>query len=174
MADALERAPDSGFAWGDYTLVGSSSGRYRSPDSWLPWTLTYVNPYPVCSMFRRTTLQRAGAWSAPAYEDWDLWLRLVGMDIVGLRVARIVYRRRLHGDARQLDADRSRHQDVYADLQRRNPGVFAARARLRREEGPAAWKLAAYPVIFGARKIVPLPVERFLQRVMMRLGTGLP
>ncbi|MEA2445740.1 MAG: hypothetical protein QOJ12_3032, partial [Thermoleophilales bacterium] len=29
-------------------------------------------------------------------------------------------------------------------------------------------------VLFGARKIVPFRIEAFLQRTMMRLGTGLP
>lgn len=174
MANALLRAPQAGFAWGDYQLFGDQTGSYRSPDRWLPWTLTYVNPYPVCSLFRRVTLERAGGWEGRAYEDWDLWLRLVGLGVAGVRVNRSVYRRRMHGDSRLLQQARLRHQDLYAELQRRNAGVFASRARLRREESPAAWKLAAYPVIFGARKIVPLRVEAFLQRTMMRLGTGLP
>jgi len=174
MADALERTPSAGFAWGDYELFGDQTGRYRSPDEWLPWTLTYVNPYPVCSMFRRGTLERAGGWEGRAYEDWDLWLRLVGLGIEGVRVDRSVYRRRLHGDSRVLQQARRRHQELYAGLRTRNAAVFASRPSLRREEAPAAWKLAAYPVMFGPRKVVPIRVEAFLQRMMMRFGTGLP
>jgi len=174
MADALTREPEAGFAWGDYELFGDQTGRYRSPDEWLPWTLTYVNPYPVCSMFRRGVLERAGGWEGRAYEDWDLWLRLVGLGVHGVRVDRSVYRRRLHGDGRLLQQARRRHQELYAGLQARNAGVFAQRNALRRDEAPAAWKLAAYPVLFGARKVVPIRVEAFLQRTMMRLGTGLP
>lgn len=174
MADALDRHPDAGFAWGDYDLFGDQKGHYRSPDEWLPWTLTYVNPYPVCSMFRRSTLVEAGGWDGRAYEDWDLWLRLVGRGVAGVRVDRTVYRRRLHGDSRLLQQARRRHHVLYAELRRRNADVFARRAELRRAERPAAWKLAAYPVLFGARKFVPLPIEAFLQRTMMRLGKGLP
>jgi hypothetical protein len=174
MADELERHPDAGFAWGDYVLFGEGSGRYKAPDRWLPWTLTYVNPYPVCSMFRRTALERAGCWEGWAYEDWDLWLRLTGLGIGGVRVDRTVYRRRLHGDPRLLTTARKRHGELYEEIRRRNAGVFAQRAQLRREERPAAWKLLVYPVLFGARKVVPFRVEAFLQRTMMRLGTGLP
>ena len=174
MADALEVRPGAAFAWGDYMLFGDQTGRYRSPSRWLPWTLTYVNPYPVCSLFRRTTLERAGGWQMRSYEDWDLWLRLVGLGLEGMRVDRVVYRRRLHGDSRLLAAARREHQRLYAEIQGRNDGVFARRAELRAFERPAPWKLAVYPVLFGPRKVVPFGVEAFLQRCMMRLGTGLP
>lgn len=174
MADLLDRHPDAGFAWGDYLLFGERGGSYRAPDRWLPWTLTYVNPYPVCSMFRREVLERAGGWQGRAYEDWDLWLRLVGMGATGRSVGRIVYRRRLHGDGRLLPAARARHGELYADLRARNADVFARREELRRRERPAAWKRAVYPVLFGPRKVVPVRVEAALQRTMMLMGTGLP
>lgn len=174
MADVLDDDRDAGFAWGDYILFGDYPGRYRSPDRWLPWTLTYVNPYPVCSMFRREVLERVGGWSGRAYEDWDLWLRLVGHGVEGVRVDRAVYQRRLHGEARLLVQARRRHQRLYAELQRRNAEVFARRDELRERERPAAWKRAVYPVLFGSRKIVPIAVEAALQRTMMRRGTGLP
>jgi glycosyltransferase involved in cell wall biosynthesis len=173
MADALAACPDAGFAWGDYELFGDQRGRYRAPDRWLPWTLTYVNPYPVSSLFRREVLERAGGWEG-GYEDWDLWLRLAGSGIEGIRVDRVVYHRRLHGDGRQLAQDRRRHRTLYADLKRRNASVFAGRRRLRRLERPARWKRAVYPVLFGRRAVVPLRVETLLQRHMMRRGTGLP
>jgi glycosyltransferase involved in cell wall biosynthesis len=173
MADALAARPEAGFAWGDYLLFGDERGRYRAPSRWLPWTLTYVNPYPISSLFRREVLERMGGWQG-AYEDWDLWLRLAGSGIDGIRVDRVVYHRRLHGDGRQLAQDRARHRALYAELRTRNAGVFEERDRLRRIERPAQWKRAAYPVLFGARAVVPLRVEAFLQRTMMRRGTGLP
>jgi glycosyltransferase involved in cell wall biosynthesis len=174
MADRLDRVPDAAFTWGDYLLFGQQTGRYRSPERWLPWTLTYVNPYPVCSMFRRSTLEHMGGWHGRAYEDWDLWLRLAGEGLSGVRTDQVVYRRRLHGDARLLQQARRRHQELYRELQRRNAGVFARRAELRREERPAGWKLLVFPVLFGPRKVVPVPAEAFLQRTMMRIGSGLP
>ena len=174
MANALERHPDAGFVWGDYVLFGDYEGHYRSPNRWLPWTLTYVNPYPVCSMFRRDVLERAEGWQGRAYEDWDLWLRLVGQGVKGVSVDRVVYRRRLHGESRLLVRARSRHRDLYEQLQRRNEAVFAGRAELRASEQPATWKVVTYPVLFGSRKVVPISIEARLQRWMMRRGTGLP
>jgi hypothetical protein len=183
MANELERQPEAAFAWGDYDLFGDQDGHYRSPERWLPWTLTYVNPYPVCSLFRRAMLERAGDWrgadgaklvGAHGYEDWDLWLRLVELGAVGVRVDRTVYRRRLHGSGRLLARARERHQDLYAELQERNAAVFAKREELRRSERPARWKRAAYPVMFGPRKVIPVQVEAFMQRTMMRRGSGLP
>ena len=173
MADRLEAFPGAAFAWGDYAVFGSQSGRYRSPDEWLPWTLTYVNPYPVSSLFRRSTLEAVGGWRARDYEDWDLWLRLVGLGLGGIHVDRVVYRRRL-ADSRQLATDRADHQRVFAEIQARNRDVFARRAELRASERPAAWKLAVYPILFGARKVVPYRIEAALQRIMIRAGTGLP
>ena len=174
LADELERRPDAGFVWGDYVLFGEYDGRYRSPDGWLPWTLTYVNPYPVSSLFRRDVLERAEGWQGNGYEDWDLWLRLAGQGVGGARVDRVVYRRRLHGDGRVQVLARSRHRELYATLRRRNADVFEARARLRASERPAAWKVALYPLLFGWRRVVPARVEAALQRWMMRRGSGLP
>jgi glycosyltransferase involved in cell wall biosynthesis len=174
MADTLERNPNAGFTWGDYAVFGRYSGRYRAPQRLLPWTLTYVNPYPVCSMFRREVLERAGGWDDRAYEDWDLWLRLVGQGVDGVLTGRVVYRRRLHGENRQLAQDRRRHRSLYGEIVRRNRDVFARRGELRRLERPAAWKRVAYPIIFGSRSVVPVRVEALLQRMMLRLGAGLP
>jgi glycosyltransferase involved in cell wall biosynthesis len=177
MADVLDAEEGVGFVWGDYVLFGDSGGRYRAPDRWLPWTLTYVNPYPISSMFRRRVLEEISGWAGKpviGYEDWDLWLRLVGRGVEGVRIDRVVYQRRLHGDSRVLLDARRRHQQLYAELQRRNANVFKRRAELRTRERPAAWKRAVYPVLFGPRKVVPVRVEAFLQRTMMRMGTGLP
>lgn len=174
MAATLEAHPGAAFTWGDYELVGSGSGTYRSPDRWLPWTLTYVNPYPVCSMFRREALEQLGGWEGWAYEDWDLWLRAVGQGLAGVRTDRVVYHRRLHEDSRLLTSARRRHQELYAEIQRRNARVFLQRGELRRAERPAAWKRAVYPVLFGARKVVPVRVEAAMQQAMMRSGRGLP
>jgi glycosyltransferase involved in cell wall biosynthesis len=177
MADVLDSRHEMGFVWGDYVLFGEQRGSYRSPDRWLPWTLTYVNPYPVCSMFRRKVLERAEGWHGRAnvsYEDWDLWLRLVSLDVEGVSVGRVVYRRRLHGDGRHLTRARACHQELYADLKERNAAVFAMRSELRRRERPSTWKRAVYPIVFGSRRVVPVRVEAALQRAMMLMGAGLP
>jgi glycosyltransferase involved in cell wall biosynthesis len=174
MADTLGRHPEAQFTWGDYVVFGDYDGSYRSPERLLPWTLTYVNPYPVSSMFRREVLERAGGWEGWAYEDWDLWLRLVGLGAHGVRTDRVVYRRRLHGEGRLLGQARRRHKELYAEIVRRNRGVLARRRELRAEELPALWKRVLYPVMFGSRSVVPVQLEAFLQRMMLRRGGGLP
>jgi glycosyltransferase involved in cell wall biosynthesis len=174
MADTLDAHPQAQFTWGDYAVFGDYDGHYRSPEKFLPWTLTYVNPYPVSSMFRRETLERLGGWEGWAYEDWDLWLRLAGAAASGIRTDRTVYRRRLHGQSRLLAQARRRHKELYAEIARRNAGVLARRRELRTQERPALWKQAAYPVMFGSRSVVPARVEALLIRVMMARGGGLP
>lgn len=170
LADLLERHPEAGFAWGDYLLFGDRDGRYRTPRAFLPWSLTWVNVYPVTSLVRRSALERAGGWADRGYEDWGLWLAFVELGIDGVACDRVVYRRRLHGPSRVLAGDRARHRQLYEALRARHAGAFAARPRLRRRERPPAWKPVVYPVLFGARAVVPGRVEAWLQRTMMRYG----
>lgn len=173
LADLLEATPEAAFAWGDYELFGEYEGRYRAPAGWLPWSLTYVNQYPVCSMFRREALVAAGGWKEPAYEDWSLFLALAGLGLRGVHSERPVYKRRLHGPGRALPAQRARHQELYAMLEERHPALFARRPELLRAEDPPVWKRALYPVLFGRRTVVPFGVEARMQRVMMRRGLRL-
>ncbi len=174
MADTLAGDPQAGFTWGDYSVFGEYEGSYRSPRAFLPWTLTYVNPYPVCSMFRRDVLERVGGWKDRGYEDWDLLVRLAGKGVAGARTDRVVYHRRLHGDTRVQVQARLRHRELFADIRRGNAGVFARRRDLRRQERPPAWKRIVYPVMFGRRAVVPVRVEALMIRAMLRLGRGLP
>jgi glycosyltransferase involved in cell wall biosynthesis len=168
MADALDAVPGAGFAWGDYLLFGDYDGRYRAPREFLPWSLTYVNQYPISSLYRRDALERAGGWADVGYEDWDLWLRFAELGLTGVPVDRVVYRRRLHG-TRRLQEDRARHAGRYEAIKARHPDLFGpGRARLRATERPPAWKRAAYPVLFGRRAVVPFRVEAWLQRTMMK------
>jgi len=174
MARRLQGEPDADFTWGDYELFGDQSGIYRSPSRWLPWTLTYVNPYPVSSMFRRSALLTAGGWTGRAYEDWDLWLRCAAIGMTGVRTDAVVYRRRIHGPQRLLPEARRRHGELYKVIRTDNAALFDDRPRLRAMERPATWKRLAYPIMFGARRGVPVRLEEALKQRMMRRGRGLP
>jgi glycosyltransferase involved in cell wall biosynthesis len=173
LADVLERRPEAGFAWGDYLLFGDQQGTYRAPSAFLPWSLTYVNQYPICSLLRRSALLEVGGYPDRGYEDWSLWLKFAERGYDGAHAGRVVYRRRLHGSGRAGPDDRRRHEALYTRLLERHPGVFAARAVLRRRERPALWKRAAYPLLFGRRSVLPFAVEAWLQRLMMRFGIRL-
>ena len=174
LADALDAEPeDVAVAWGDYTLFGDYDGVYHSPKAWLPWSLTYVDQYPVSSLIRRSALEAVGGWRWRVYEDWDLWLAFVDRGMRGVHVDVEVYRRRMHGPARSLAGARARHGELYRDLIRRHPHAFRRRRALRLQERPAPWRRVVYPVLFGHRAVVPYRVEAFLQRTMMRLGIRL-
>ena len=173
LADTLDAHPAAGFAWGDYVLFGEYDGRYRAPSDFLPWSLTYVNVYPITALVRRSALEQAGGWTDGGYEDWGLWLRFVELGIDGVSGDRIVYRRRLHGGHRAGREYRRRHDELYGALRERYAGAFAARPELARRERPAIWKRALYPVLFGARSVVPYRVEAWLQRTSMQRGLRL-
>jgi glycosyltransferase involved in cell wall biosynthesis len=173
LADVLDARPEAAVAWGDYELFGDYDGRYRAPAEWLPWSLTYVNQYPICSLLRRSSLLAAGGYPEHGYEDWGLWLRFVEQGLGGVAAGRVVYRRRLREGGGRVLVDRGRHQALYAQLLARYPGAFAARATLRERERPPAWKRLVYPVLFGRRAVVPFAVEAWLQRMMLRHGLRL-
>ncbi|MBA3302153.1 MAG: glycosyltransferase family 2 protein [Thermoleophilaceae bacterium] len=173
MADLLDATPEAAFAWGDYELFGDYEGRYRGPARWLPWSLLYVNQYPVCSMFRREALVAAGGWREGGYEDWSLWLALAGLGLRGIASKRVVYRRRMHGPNRALAGQRARHSELYEMLHERHAALFARREELLHAEDPPVWKRIAYPIVFGKRAVLPFRFEAWLQRTAMKRGLSL-
>ncbi|MEA2195626.1 MAG: hypothetical protein QOG42_2060, partial [Solirubrobacteraceae bacterium] len=147
--------------------------RYRAPSAFLPWTLTWVNPYPNSSLIRRDALAQAGGWPDGRYEDWSLWLRFAELGFTGVALGDVIYRHRLHGAQRVQRSQRLEHRRLYAMLKQRHPDAFADRARWRAAERPPAFKRALYPVLFGRRAVVPIGVEAWMQRTMMRRAFAL-
>lgn len=163
LGDLLDAHPQVGYAWGDYVEFGASEGRCRTPARVLPWTMTYMNLLHPCCMFRRSSLATAGGWPEMGYEDWALLLALQERGIDGMSSGDVVYRRRIHGQGRNLAADRRRHGEVYAELQRRHPAVFRRRPEWKAIEKPAVWKQVAYPALWGSRRILPPDAEDWLR-----------
>ena len=173
LADLLESATGTHFAWGDYVVFGDYDGRYRAPSAFLPWTLTWVNPYPNSSLIRRAALEAAGGWPDGRYEDWSLWLRFVELGFSGVALDDVIYRHRLHGAGRVQRSQRLEHRRLYVQLHERHPGAFGRRAQLRVAERPPLVKRVLYPVLFGRRAVVPIRVEAWMQRTMMRRAVAL-
>jgi glycosyltransferase involved in cell wall biosynthesis len=173
LADTLEADRQAAFAWGDYLLFGDYVGRYRAPSRFLPWSLTYVNQYPLCSLVRRSALLEAGGYADRGYEDWGLWLGFVERGWGGCYAGRVVYRRRLRDGGRIGLEDRRRHQELFQRLQEQHAQAFALRPQLARRERPPRWKRAVYPLLFGRRALLPHAVEAWLQRAMIRFGLRL-
>jgi hypothetical protein len=163
LADALDRTPAVGFAYGDYREFGAVNRINRVPRSLLPWSTTYVHLYTPTHMFRRTTLEELGGWPPIRREDWALMLACIERGIDGVHVDRVVYARRMH-EGTMSDDNRRRHRSQYAELRRRYRPVFERRAELARIERPPLWKRVAYPLVFGRRLLVPRRVEQRLRR----------
>jgi hypothetical protein len=170
LADALDSNPSAAFAYGDYEVFGNYNGIYRAPRQFSRWALTYTNPYCGCSLVRRSALGHVCGWSsATDYEDWDLWMQFAEAGYTGAYVPEVVYRRRLH-EARRLDKARGKYLEAYQSLQKRHPQLFANRSNYRREEHPGLKQRLLYPLLLGERKYVPVKVENWLKRLMMRTG----
>jgi glycosyltransferase involved in cell wall biosynthesis len=167
MADLLERTPEAAFCYGDYLVFGDYEGRYRAPERFSPWALTYGNFYCGCSLVRRSALEDVGGWDfGPAYEDWDLWLKFVEAGWSAVRWDGVAYERRLHGE-RMLAAARVRHRQLYRELKRRHPRVWAQRSALRRVERPSLRQRLLYPILLGERRFVPARLESWLKKTLM-------
>jgi glycosyltransferase involved in cell wall biosynthesis len=175
MADALDRRPDAGFAFGDIEVFGDFRGLYPSPDEFSLWAQTWANFIPVGSLIRRSALQQVGAWESlgpdvpSGYEDWDLWLKLGEAGWTGVRVPGTVYQRRRVKGARMLGRARPRHRDLLRRLRERHPGSFGRRRALARDENVPLRRRLAYPVIFSMRNmnLIPYALEdRLILRYM--------
>lgn len=166
MADALDRAPDAGFAYGDFEVFGDYHGLWTSPAEFSLWAQTWANFIPVGSMVRRTALLEVGGWELrTAFEDWDLWLKLGEAGWSGVRVPRVVYHRRVQGP-RMLAEARSRHRQLVELLRRRHPQSFGRRGDLAKAERVPLARRLAYPLIFGVRNrnLLPSRLEERLLR----------
>ncbi len=163
-ADLLDRHPEAAFVYGDYLEFGDKTERYRMPPRFLPWSMTYLNLYTATCLLRRVDIQAAGGWPSMNYEDWALFLALMQRDRFGVHMDGVLFRRRLHGAERRLGRARSRHAELYGELQRRYPAAFARRREWALLERPPRWKRLSYPLVYGSRRFVPARLEAMLRR----------
>jgi glycosyltransferase involved in cell wall biosynthesis len=169
MADALERSPQAGFAYGDYEVFGEYHGRWHSPPRFDPWAMTYANFIPVSSLIRRGALEEAGGWELHnAVEDWDLWLKMIECGWDGVHVPQVVYRRRVQGES-LISHTRRHHGEMVARLQERHSVLFASRRQLAERSRPGLGRRLLYPVAFGLRNrnLIPAKLESRVLRVSL-------
>ena len=146
LADALDRDRGAAVAWGDVEIFGDFELELAVADGLDAWSITYLNTLPGTSMIRRDALLAVGGWQLRhGYEDWDLWMAFAERGWRGVHVPGpwLRYRRR---SERMLAGTMARHGEIYADLRRRHPELFARR---RRE-----WLRSRSPL--GARAFFPL------------------
>jgi glycosyltransferase involved in cell wall biosynthesis len=167
MADALERSPHAGFAYGDYEVFGEYRGRWRSPPRFDPWAMTYANFIPVSSLIRRSALEQAGGWELRnAVEDWDLWLKMIECGWDGVRVPHVVYRRRVQGES-LISHTRRHHGEMVQRLRRRHFELFSSRRLLAARSHPGVRRRVLYPIAFGLRNrnLIPAALESRVLRI---------
>jgi glycosyltransferase involved in cell wall biosynthesis len=146
LVAALDRSPDAALAWGDIQFFGDSRRLQRCAASLDPWLVTHLNPLPYASLLRRDALLAIGGWGpVSGFEDWDLWMSFAERGWSGLHVARPVLRYRIHANRRWRGNVR-RHGEIYGELERRHPSLFAARA--------ANWRRSSAPLTL--RMLLPL------------------
>lgn len=101
LAGALEINPDLAYAYPVMRMFGDVEGLYYTRDFSAP-SLVYEGNF-VCAgaLVRRAAYDEVGGVAdLPAWEDWDLWLRLLGHGHHGVLVPEAEYGWRRHGSTR--------------------------------------------------------------------------
>lgn len=132
LAEALDRNPRAGAAWGDLESFGAASAYVPSAPVLCPWLVTYVNALPGIALFRRESLASVGGWRlTTGIEDWDLWMRLAAGGFPGVHVPVTTFRYRRDAGGR-FQRRVQRFEPFYEELRSRNPELFDQRHRNRR------------------------------------------
>jgi glycosyltransferase involved in cell wall biosynthesis len=170
MADRLDANPDAVVCYGDYVEFGETELMRAVPDEIDPFRLAYTNEYPISAMFRRSALESIGLWPGMrAYEDWHVWMTFAerGLPGVHLGAGSPTYKRRLHGD-RLLTAAKTRHSELYGQLRRDHPRLFAELGEHRRRSSMSRARQVFYPVLYGSRR--RWGWEAHVKRMLDRVG----
>jgi hypothetical protein len=143
LADALDAQPWLSAVWGLLRIFGEVEHSQRARSKALDaWRVTYFNDMPYAAMFRRRALVEVGGWSLPgAFQDWDLWMALAeaGHSASLLHWETLRYRKDL---GRQFGSNAARFDEIYAELRRRHPRLFADRhGNWRRSRDPLRVRL---------------------------------
>lgn len=158
---AVRQAEDIDFVFGDHVRTGDASGVWRAPE-FHPWLCAYANWWSPVALFRASLIEAIGGWVAlHEYEDWDFWMAVAESGARGVHCGTPIYFRRVHANRRQADGRRA-HRRIYAELQRRHPGLFTALEDHRRAYAPSLWQRLAYPLFLGARPLMPARLEPLL------------
>ena len=158
MANRLDAEPQAVACFGDYAEFGDRELVRAVPPVLDPFRIAFTNEYPVTAMFRRDILEAVGGWdgngyAGTGYEDWNLWMTLAerSEQCVHLGMGRLTYRRRLHGE-RKLTVSKRQHPQLYAELRRLHPGLFAGVDQHRRASDLGRLRKRLYPLVYGGRR----------------------
>ena len=170
MADRLDEQPDVAVCYGDYLEFGEAELVRAVPGEIDPYRLAFTNEYPVSALYRRTVLDSIGQWPGlRAYEDWHVWMTLAELGHRGVHLGpgEVTYRRRLHGH-RLLRAAKPHHSQLYRELRRDHPRLFAELGQHRKRSSMSVSRRALYPLVYGGRR--RWRWERRLKTLLDRAG----
>jgi len=177
LADRLEADPAAAASFGDIQEFGTRSRRMTNPVALDAFRVAYRNDYPVCSLFRRDTLEAVGAWQDVGgmigYEDWGLWMTLAERWDTAVHAGPgfTAVRYRLHGPRMHGDAT-TRHRRLYAELKRTHPRLFAEIGQHRRRSTLSQPLRMAYPLLFGGRPPLGLRTRSWALAARLRRALG--
>jgi glycosyltransferase involved in cell wall biosynthesis len=163
----LEADPSLGFSYGRTRCFGDMTSELAFP-AYDPFRLLYRSLVTVTSLMRREAFDAAGGFDAEisGYEDWDLYLSLLGAGWEGTRVDAVTLLYRRHGGS-AFSGDRSRYRQRRRELKRKHARLFTRRDELaaRSDLGPLGRLI--YRAYWGPRPI-PARVEQAIYAVLLR------
>jgi glycosyltransferase involved in cell wall biosynthesis len=175
-AERLDADPGAAACVGDYREFDRGWVTRAVPDRLDPYRIAFTNEYPITSLFRRTSLERAGGWrdplpAHPGYEDWNLWMQLAEAGERVVHLGDTLYLRRLHAPGLDLRA-RRRHAEIYRALRAAHPRLFSELPAHRRASSLSPLRRRVYPLLYGERRL--LRGVRFVKPLLDRAGVWTP
>lgn len=122
-----ERRETTAYAYCQERLVEKGTGIWRVPD-FDPVLMLITNLHPVTTLIRRECFEAVGGFDESmryGYEDWDLWLRMLGRGWRGERVCEPLFVWRRHSHTTMIMRVVHQHEELYRGLMQRHPELFA-------------------------------------------------
>lgn len=128
--DAAGSGGDVAYAYCQERLVGLGTGIWRVPD-FDPLLMLITNIHPVTTLIRRDRFDAVGGFNEQmrgGYEDWDLWLRIVGRSWRGVRVREPLFVWRRHSPDTMIMRVIHDHERLYSCLMKQHAELYARHA----------------------------------------------
>ena len=128
--DSLKAHPEAAFAYTDYRVFGERNYAEALPDFNL-FELLHRNTLPYACVMRAEDCRAVQGYdpNLPAYEDWDLWLRLASRGRYGHHLSRVLWAYRKCGRSLS-DFGREHHDQLVEQIRSKHgalygPGAYA-------------------------------------------------
>lgn len=111
VAALLDQNPEVGIAYSDYVEFGERNRVVNLP-TFNPKLLLVDCIIMGPAMARRSALEQAGGYDAEhVFEDWELWIRVIGKGWTAKGVNEPLYNYRVHQGSRDKESNKKRKED---------------------------------------------------------------